>query len=70
MSAGRIAAELNTYTEAEVAEFLGIETLTLRNQRSRGQGPPFLKLGATVLYGAKDFRAWVESNRHVPGGLL
>lgn len=62
----RVAVAANVYTEAEVAEFLGIKITTLRNQRTRGAGPPFLKLGNTLLYGMADFHGWVKSSRRVP----
>ena len=35
-------------TEKEVAEITGISLSTLRNERSLGQGMPYVKLGRSV----------------------
>ena len=42
--------ELGYFTEREMAAFIGCKLQSLRNQRSRGQGPPFTKIGRAVKY--------------------
>jgi hypothetical protein len=49
--------------EAEAAEFLRLATGTLQNKRVSGDGPPFLKLGAKVVYKRDDLLAWAEGLR-------
>ena len=56
--------------EALVAELLGIEVKTLRNQRSSGHGPVFIRRsGRGVLYYAADVEAYLLSRRTTPSGL-
>ncbi len=56
--------------EALVAELLGIEVKTLRNQCSSGHGPVFIRRsGCGVLYYAADVEAYLLSRRTTPSGL-
>lgn len=49
-------------TEMEVANLLSVSPRTLQQWRSRGEGPPFLKLGhRSVRYDEAAVEAWVES---------
>jgi hypothetical protein len=52
-------------TSQEVATLRRIKVQTLRRERSRGKGPPYLKFGqgrgGRVLYRAADLRAWLAS---------
>jgi predicted DNA-binding transcriptional regulator AlpA len=46
--------------EKEVAEFLGLSSATLRNWRTRGDGPPFVRLsGRAIRYQPAALREWV-----------
>ena len=47
-------------TEKEVAQFLKVSVNTLRNYRSLGIGPLFVKLGRSVRYRMADVLAWVN----------
>lgn len=48
----------------EAARFLGLSPRTLPGMRRRGDGPPFIKLGARRLgYLESDLQKWVESQR-------
>ena len=50
-------------TEIEVSGLLRIPLQTLRNQRSRGVGLPYLKLGRSVRYSENDISKYLESKR-------
>jgi len=39
---------------------------TLRNLRAKREGPPWTKLGRTVLYPEVEFRAWLNSKMVKP----
>ncbi len=45
------------------AAYLGISPRTMESWRVRGGGPPFLKLGGTVLYDIEDLERYVAENR-------
>jgi excisionase family DNA binding protein len=45
----------------EVAEVLGRPARTLRQWRYLGEGPRYLKVGATVRYRARDVESWLEA---------
>ena len=47
--------------EAAAAERLGLSPKTLRNWRSRGEGPPYLLLGSSVRYATASVDAWAHS---------
>ena len=53
--------------ELEVARWLRRSVGTLRNWRSRSEGPPFIKEGASVVYLRSDVVEWLASRR-VGGG--
>lgn len=45
----------------EVAEVLGGRPGRLRQWRYLGEGPRYLKVGATVRYRARDVESWLEA---------
>lgn len=48
---------------AEVAAYLGTSVGSLAQQRYRGQGPRFIKMGAkAVRYRSSDIAAWLAAN--------
>jgi DNA-binding transcriptional MerR regulator len=53
--------------ETPAAEQLGLPPRTLRTWRSRGKGPPFVRLGKRVKYRPQDLRAFVEQRLERPG---
>ena len=51
---------------AQAGEALGVAPATLAKWRVFGGGPPFVKLGARVLYPARDLEQWLAQRpRHV-----
>jgi hypothetical protein len=53
-------APLVVDTEGAAAR-LGLNPRTLENQRSRGDGPPFVRLGRAIRYRIADLDAYVEA---------
>jgi hypothetical protein len=47
------------------AEYLGLSPATLETLRSRGGGPPFVKLGRRVVYRREDLETWVRESRRL-----
>jgi hypothetical protein len=52
--------------EEEIAAARGVGKRTLRAERQRGDGPPFIKLGKQILYPIEGFRAWLKANERHP----
>ncbi|NML95151.1 helix-turn-helix transcriptional regulator [Novosphingobium olei] len=52
-------------TEVEQAARWGIAPKTLANQRCRGDGPPFIKLGRLVRYDPAQTDAWLAERVRV-----
>lgn len=52
---------------AEVADLLVVNVRLLAAWRSRGVGPPYVKLGGRIRYAREDLDAWVVAQRVVPG---
>lgn len=52
--------------EKEAAKMTGRAIQTLRNDRHRNQGMPYLKIGRRVLYSIEDIRAFIDNHRIVP----
>jgi predicted DNA-binding transcriptional regulator AlpA len=46
------------YTTTEIAHTYGLSASYLKNLRHLGQGPPYLKIGKTVLYRRDEFDEW------------
>ena len=55
-------------TTMEAAEALKMSASTLSKMRSRQEGPPYSKLGATVRYRREDLDAWASTNLVTPDG--
>lgn len=49
-------------TPAEVAEYLGKTPAALAQDRYRGDGPPYIKIGRSVRYDWAEVMAWVKAN--------
>jgi hypothetical protein len=47
-------------SEEEMAEARGIVIRTLRAERQRGDGPPWVKITKQVFYPVEGFRAWLK----------
>lgn len=55
------------FRPAEVAEILGVSTVTLAKHRAHGTGPAHLVLGPrTIRYREADLEAFLEAGRRSP----
>jgi hypothetical protein len=52
--------------EDRIAEKRRVSKRTLRSERQRGDGPPFVKLGKRVYYPLDGFRDWLKSIERQP----
>jgi hypothetical protein len=52
--------------EEEMAEARGIAIRTLRAERQRGDGPPWVKITKQVFYPVEGFRAWLKAIEQRP----
>jgi len=48
-------------TDTELAALFGVALSTVRNWRSRGEGPQFVKLGRCVRYKAEAVREFLKA---------
>jgi hypothetical protein len=55
-------ADIDTALPSEVAPVLGTTEAGLAQQRYRGRGPKFVKVGRKVLYRWSDVRAYLDAN--------
>jgi hypothetical protein len=53
-------------SESEMAEARGIVIRTLRAERQRGDGPPWVKITKQVFYPVEGFRAWLRTIEQRP----
>lgn len=59
LSARSAPADPGALPTPEAAEYLGLSPATLETLRTRGGGPPFVKLGRRVVYRREDLDAWI-----------
>jgi hypothetical protein len=65
-AAAQIAANATAgdyLTEADVSDLTRFAAGTLRNMRSEGRGPRFLRVGKAIRYRRADVVAWLEGLR-------
>lgn len=55
-------------TPDEVADYLHVETDTLRGWRRKGVGPAWTYVGGLCRYDWSDVDAYVAAERQIPGG--
>ena len=55
-------------TEKETALRLGVNPKTLGKWRSRGYGPPVVRVGRGVRYWEEKLEAWLDAQTEQPGG--
>ncbi len=57
-------------TEEDAGKLLGLAPATLRNMRTQGRGPSFIKVGGLVRYRHIDLVDWIDSRvrRTTDGG--
>lgn len=53
-------------TETQVAEILSLSVYTLRNNRSKGRGLPYSKIGRTIRYNLAEIQCYMEKNQIQP----
>lgn len=62
--------ELGLVSEADYAKFRGKKLSSVRNERSKGEGPPFVKMGGVIKYPLAGIKAFIAANtvtpRHTP----
>ncbi len=56
------------YPPETLATYLGVSLSTIYNWKSRGYGPPVVKLGNLVRYTLKDVEVWHARQRELSGG--
>ena len=63
------AASVACWSPSELADLLSISPMTLRNWRSLGKGPHYLKVGGCVRYPVESTLTWLISGdaRNVGG---
>lgn len=55
-----------TMNEAEVALLLAVSRSTVANWRSRGQGPPYTRVGGSIRYDRAEVLAWLAAGHVDP----
>ena len=50
-------------TENDVSKITGVALSTLRNNRSKGRGIPYIKIGRSVRYGLEDVIEFMEIHK-------
>lgn len=58
-----MATEKRYITERQVSEMTGRALQTLRNDRHKGNGFPYVKLGRSVRYSVQDVIGFMESHK-------
>lgn len=58
-----LPSKADLITEQEVSDITGIPMTTLRNQRYKGQGFPFYKIGRMVRYKRREVLGIIEESR-------
>ena len=53
-------------SELDMARVRGLSLRTLRLERQRREGPPFVFDRRRVLYSTTGYREWLEANTHLP----
>ena len=48
--------------ERDLARFLGKTPQTIRDWRTRGIGPKYIKIGHSVLYDWRHIESWIDKN--------
>lgn len=52
--------DLPLLNQKQAAEALAVPPRTLEGWRTRGGGPPFVRIGRHVRYRLRDLEAWIE----------
>jgi hypothetical protein len=68
MENNALDAELGLISEEQYAAFVRKKISSVRNERSAGEGPPFVKLGKTIKYPLDGVRKHVVAKTVNPAG--
>jgi hypothetical protein len=52
--------------ESEMAVIRGVKPRTLRSERQKGSGPPFVKINRKIFYPIDGFREWLKAIERRP----
>jgi len=52
--------------DSEMAKLRGVTERTLRAERQRGDGPPYVKDGWRIYYNVLGFREWLKTRERQP----
>jgi predicted DNA-binding transcriptional regulator AlpA len=52
--------------DTEAAEMLGLHPQTLRNKRSKGEGPPYYRIGRSIRYWSEDLISYIQERKIEP----
>ena len=61
-----VAASFELIAEIDAAKFLGKEIQSLRNERSQGKGPRYVRLGRTIYYPRGGLQEYINANTVTP----
>jgi hypothetical protein len=61
-----LKSELGLAPEADFAELRKVKLSALANERSKGLGPPFVKVGRAIFYPIKGLREYMAKQAVVP----
>lgn len=61
-----LETELGLVPEADFAALRKIQVSALRNERAKGLGPPFVKIGNAIFYPIKSLRAYAAKQAVIP----
>jgi hypothetical protein len=66
MSAVDLKAHLGLAEESDVAALRGMSIPSLRNERARGKGPPYQRIGRKVFYPLDNLRKYLAAATVTP----
>jgi excisionase family DNA binding protein len=53
----------------DLSEYIGVPMKTIKDWRTKGEGPAAIKIGNHVRYDVRDVTAWLESCHEVSAGV-
>jgi hypothetical protein len=61
-----LKTQLGLIHESEVAAFRGLKIISLRNERARGKGPPYQRIGKKVFYPFDELKRFMAASTVKP----
>jgi hypothetical protein len=61
-----LKSEFSYVEEDEYAKLRGVEIQALRNERAKGKGPPYTKIGRKVVYPREALRKYLAASTVTP----